>query len=63
MQALCFRVAQISFYISDYTFYLCSLQKALRMVSKMTFPQFDNITCDGVESDRKQGISNNPLIN
>src|SRR6202050_76621 len=41
-----FRVAKIAFYISDYTFYLCSLQKALRTVSKTTFPQFDNIACD-----------------
>ena len=37
--------------------------KSTHTVSKMTFPQFDNIACDGVESDRKQGISNDPLIN
>ena len=41
-----FRVAKISFYIRDYTFYLSSLQISGLTVSKMTFPQFDNIACD-----------------
>ena len=41
-----FRVARISFYIRDYTFYLSSLQISDLTVSKTTFPQFDNIACD-----------------
>src|ERR1700683_2973081 len=41
-----FRVARISFYIRDYTFYLSSLQISGLTVSKTTFPQFDNIACD-----------------
>ena len=58
-----FQSSEISFYIWHFKIYLCSLQKALRTVSKITFPQFDNIACDGVKSDRKRGISNDPLIN
>ena len=41
-----FRVAKISFYIWDYTFYLSSLQISGPTISKTTFPQFDNSACD-----------------
>src|ERR1700685_194423 len=49
MRQACFRVAKISFYIRDYTFYLCSLQISCLMVSKTTFPQFDNLICDRLQ--------------
>src|SRR6202167_547369 len=66
-----FRVAKIPFYIRDYTFYLSSLQISGPTVSKMTFPQFDNIACDRpaiwwkVQMKRrfpnKLGTRNNPV--
>jgi hypothetical protein len=49
IRSSCFRVAEISFYITDFTFYLCSLQISSLTVSKIAFPRFDNMCPRGTK--------------